>query len=212
MRGWPQCGPVAILPFLRAVGLTHPTRRRPGRLRTVTRRTLGRHTVMAADSSLLADRPLVGDVVDAVAPSGASAFYGPLAAAMERIVGLAATALRAPFAFILLTGEDRRCFSAGPQRPDWTHHDAGALWRSGIVERISGGTVQMRDVMAELSPDQRKAAATLEIGSLLGVPLTSSAGEVIGIFCAADPAPTLWNEDDGGMLRGFAFAAVSPWG
>jgi len=80
---------------------------------------------------------------------------------MERIVGLAATALRAPFAFILLTGEDRRCFSAGPQRPDWTHHDTGALWRSGIVERIAGGTVQMRDVMAELSPEQRKAAATL---------------------------------------------------
>jgi len=130
---------------------------------------------------------------------------------MERIVGLAATALRAPFAFILLTGEDRRCFSAGPQRPDWTHHDTGALWRSGIVERIAGGTVQMRDVMAELSPDQRKAAATLEIGSLLGVPLTSTAGEVIGIFCAADPAPTLWNDDDAEMLRGFASAAVSDW-
>jgi diguanylate cyclase (GGDEF)-like protein len=130
---------------------------------------------------------------------------------MERIVGLAATALRAPFAFILLTGEDRRCFSAGPQRPDWTHHDTGALWRSGIVERIAGGTVQMRDVMAELSPDQRKAAATLEIGSLLGVPLTSSSGEVIGIFCAADPSPTLWNDDDAEMLRGFASAAVSDW-
>jgi diguanylate cyclase (GGDEF)-like protein len=130
---------------------------------------------------------------------------------MERIVGLAATALRAPFAFILLTGEDRRCFSAGPQRPDWTHHDTGALWRSGIVERITGGTVQMRDVMAELSPDQRKAAATLEIGSLLGVPLTSSSGEVIGIFCAADPSPTLWNDDDAEMLRGFASAAVSDW-
>ena len=130
---------------------------------------------------------------------------------MERIVGLAATALRAPFAFILLTGEDRRCFSAGPQRPDWTHHDTGALWRSGIVERIAGGTVQMRDVMAELSSEQRKAAATLEIGSLLGVPLTSSSGEVIGIFCAADPAPTLWNDDDAEMLRGFASAAVSDW-
>ena len=63
---------------------------------------------------------------------------GPLAAAMERIVGLAATALRAPFAFILLTGEDRRCFARGPQLPDWTLHDTGALWRSGIVERIAG--------------------------------------------------------------------------
>jgi diguanylate cyclase (GGDEF)-like protein len=166
---------------------------------------------MAADSSLLAERPLVGDAVDSVVPSGASAFYGPLAAAMERIVGLAATALRAPFAFILLTGDDRRCFAAGPQMPDWASHDAGALWRSGIVERIVNGTVQMRDVLAELSPEQRLAAAKLEIGSLLGVPLTSSSGDVIGIFCAADPSPTLWNEDDAEMLRGFASAAASDW-
>ena len=166
---------------------------------------------MAADSSLLADRPSVGDAVDTVASSGASAFYGPLAAAMERIVGLAATALRAPFAFILLTGDDRRCFAAGPQMPDWTSHDTGALWRSGIVERIVNGTVEMRDVMAELSPEQRATAAVLAIGSLLGVPLTSSSGEVIGIICAADPSPTLWNEDDVEMLRGFASAAVSDW-
>ena len=166
---------------------------------------------MAADSSLLAERPPVGDAVDAVASPGASAFYGPLAAAMERIVGLAATALRAPFAFILLTGDDRRCFAAGPQMPDWASHDTGALWRSGIVERIVRGTVEMRDVMAELSAEQRHAAAALEIGSLLGVPLASSSGEVIGIFCAADPSPTLWNEDDAEMLRGFASAAASDW-
>ena len=159
----------------------------------------------------MADRPSVGDAVDPVASSGASAFYGPLAAAMERIVGLAATALRAPFAFILLTGDDRRCFAAGPQMPDWTSHDTGALWRSGIVERIVNGTVEMRDVMAELSPEQRATAAVLAIGSLLGVPLTSSSGEVIGIICAADPSPTLWNEDDVEMLRGFASAAVSDW-
>jgi diguanylate cyclase (GGDEF)-like protein len=166
---------------------------------------------MAADSSLVAVRPPVGDAVDAVASTGASAFYGPLAAAMERIVGLAATALRAPFAFILLTGDDRRCFAAGPQMPDWTSHDTGALWRSGIVERIVKGTVEMRDVMAELSPEQRAAAAGLAIGSLLGVPLTSSSGDVIGIICAADPSPTLWNEDDVEMLRGFASAAASDW-
>jgi diguanylate cyclase (GGDEF)-like protein len=166
---------------------------------------------MAADSSTLAERPQVDDKVDTVASSGASAFYGPLAAAMERIVGLAATALRAPFAFILLTGDDRRCFAAGPQMPDWTSHDAGALWRSGIVERIQSGTVEMRDVMAELSPEQRTAAASLAIGSLLGVPLTASSGEVIGIICAADPSPTQWNEDDAEMLRGFASAAASDW-
>ncbi|MDB4882298.1 MAG: hypothetical protein JWL95_1064, partial [Gemmatimonadetes bacterium] len=159
----------------------------------------------------MAERPPVGDPLDAVASAGASAFYGPLAAAMERIVGLAAIALRAPFAFILLTGDDRRCFAAGPQMPDWASHDAGALWRSGIVERICSGTVEMRDVLAELTPEQRLAAAGLEIGSLLGVPIRSASGEILGIFCAADPAPTSWNEDDAEMLRGFASAAASDW-
>jgi diguanylate cyclase (GGDEF)-like protein len=164
---------------------------------------------MAANSSLLADRPHVGEPLDAVEPAGMSAFHGPLAAAMERLVGLAATALRAPFAFILLTGDDRRCFAAGPQKPAWPAHDAGAIWRSGIVERICDGTVQMRDVMAELSPEQRAAAASLEIGSLLGVPLRATNGEILGIFCAADPSPTLWNDDDAEMLRGFASTAAS---
>ncbi|HEV7992056.1 MAG TPA: EAL domain-containing protein [Gemmatimonadaceae bacterium] len=143
--------------------------------------------------------------------AGATAFYGPLAAAMERIVGLAAIALRAPFAFILLTGDDRRIFTAGPQMPAWASHDAGALWRSGIVERIYAGTVEMRDVKAQMSPEQRAAAATLDIGSLIGVPIRSSGGEILGIFCAADPSPTQWNEDDAEMLRGFASAAASDW-
>jgi diguanylate cyclase (GGDEF)-like protein len=65
--------------------------------------------------------------------------------------------------------------------------------------------------MAELSPEQRSAAAALAIGSLIGVPLTISSGEIIGIICAADPSPTLWNEDDAEMLRGFASAAASDW-
>src|SRR4051812_9592539 len=148
---------------------------------------------MAADSSLAAEQLAIGDVADAAASAGATAFYGPLAAAMERIVGLAAIALRAPFAFILLTGDDRRIFTAGPQMPDWASHDAGALWRSGIVERIFGGTVEMRDVKAQMSAEQRAAAASLDIGSLIGVPIRSTGGEILGIFCAADPAPTQWN-------------------
>jgi diguanylate cyclase (GGDEF)-like protein len=43
------------------------------------------------------------------------------------------------------------------------------------------------------------------------VPIRSTTGEILGIFCAADPAPTAWNEDDAEMLRGFASAAASDW-
>jgi diguanylate cyclase (GGDEF)-like protein len=139
------------------------------------------------------------------------AVHGPLAAAMERLVGLAASALRAPFALVVLTGEDRRCFGAGPALPHWALHDAGAFWRSGIVEMISTGPVEMRDLTRDLPDEQLKAAAELGIGSLLGVPILSSTGEVLGVFCAADPQPTIWNEDDLEMLQQFASTAAADW-
>jgi diguanylate cyclase (GGDEF)-like protein len=130
---------------------------------------------------------------------------------MERLVGLAASAMRAPFAFIILTGDDRRCFGAGPDLPSWVSHDPGALWRSGLVELITAGPVELRDLTRDLAPVQIAAAAALEIGSLLGVPIRSSRDETLGVFCAADTHPTRWNEDDLEMLQRLAAAAASDW-
>ncbi|HEY2064613.1 MAG TPA: GGDEF domain-containing protein [Gemmatimonadaceae bacterium] len=141
----------------------------------------------------------------------ALAVHGPLAAAMERLVELAASALRTPFAFIILTGDDRRCFGAGPGLPSWATHDAGAFWRSGIVDLISAAPVEMRDLTRDLSADQLAAAAELGIGSLLGVPIRAATGQSIGVFCAADPQPTQWNEDDMDMLERFAGTAASDY-
>ena len=130
----------------------------------------------------------------------ALAVHGPLAAAMERLVALAASALRAPFAFIILTGEDRRCFGAGPELPHWASHDAGAFWRSGIVDLITDGPVEMQDLTRDRPEEQIAAAQELGIGSLLGVPIRTTSGVTVGVFCAADPQPTQWNEDDVEML------------
>jgi diguanylate cyclase (GGDEF)-like protein len=151
---------------------------------------------------------------DPLPNSGAAALlavHGPLAAAMERLVTLAAAALRAPFAVIILTGEDRRCFGAGPSLPDWAMHDAGAFWRSGIVDLISLGPVEMRDMTRDLPDEQIAAAAELKIGSLLGVPITASSGAVLGVFVAADSQPTTWNEDDLEMLQQFASTAAADY-
>ena len=139
------------------------------------------------------------------------AVHGPLAGAMERLVGLSAAALRVPFAFIVLTGKDRRCFSAGPALPDWATHDAGAFWRSGIADVISRGPVEWRDVLRDLPVQLGAAAAELGIRSLLGVPIRSAAGTVIGVFCAADPQPVTWNADDLEMLQQFAATAAADW-
>lgn len=148
-------------------------------------------------------------LIDSAPSSAALAVHGPLAAAMDRLAMLAASALRAPFAFIILTGDDRRCFAAGSTLPDWALHDAGAMWRSGFVELISDASVRMGDLTRDLTPEQLAACKELEIGSIIGVPIRSAAGLVLGVFCAADQQPSPWNEDDLEMLQRFASTAAS---
>ncbi|MEP6733116.1 MAG: GGDEF domain-containing protein [bacterium] len=137
--------------------------------------------------------------------------HGPLAAAMERLVALAASAVRAPFAFIILAGDDRRAFGAGTDLPAWVSHDSGAFWRSGIGERVHAGPVVLRDTGQPAGTPEEFIARELGIRSLLGVPIRGSAGEIIGVFCAADSEPTLWSEDDQSMLEQFASTAASDW-
>ena len=152
-------------------------------------------------------------LIDSSAPgSAALAVHGPLAAAMDRLAMLAASALRAPFAFIILTGDDdRRCFAAGSSLPEWALHDAGALWRSGFVELISDAPVRMGDLTRDLTPDQLAACKELDLGSIIGVPIRSASGSPLGVFCAADQQPSPWNEDDLEMLQRFASTAASDW-
>jgi diguanylate cyclase (GGDEF)-like protein len=159
---------------------------------------------MASDPSALSKA-----LIDSAPASAALAVHGPLAAAMDRLATLAASALRAPFAFIILTGDDRRIFAAGSAVPDWALHDAGAMWRSGFVELISESPVRMGDLTRDLTPEQLAACRELEIGSIIGVPIRSTGAAVLGIFCAADQQPSPWNEDDLEMLQRFASTAAS---
>ena len=159
---------------------------------------------MAADPNVLSQ-----GLIDSAPASAALAVHGPLAAAMDRLALLGASALRAPFAFIILTGDDRRIFAAGSTLPDWALHDAGAMWRSGFVELISDGPVRMGDLTRDLTPEQLAACRELQIGSIIGVPIKSSAGQVLGVFCAADQQPSPWNESDLEMLQRFASTAAS---
>jgi diguanylate cyclase (GGDEF)-like protein len=90
-------------------------------------------------------------------------------------------------------------------------HDSGAFWRSGIGERISEGPVILRDTGDSNGAPEEYAARELGIRSLLGVPIRASTGELIGVFCAADPEPTQWSDDDELMLEQFASTAASDW-
>jgi diguanylate cyclase (GGDEF)-like protein len=137
--------------------------------------------------------------------------HGSLAASMERVAGLAATALRAPVAFIMLVGDDRRCFAAGPRIPAWCAHDPGALRRLGIVDLVAEATapVVIPDLRTGVPPELTESAAQLEIAGFVGAPLRSSTGECLGVFCAADTVVTSWTPEEVDILSGLASIAAS---
>src|SRR5258706_96989 len=98
--------------------------------------------------SMATTTPIAADPVSAepLPPTGADealSVNGPLAAARERFVALTVSALRAPIVIAVLTGDDRRCFGAGPALPPWALHDPGAFWRSGVVDLVTQGPIEM---------------------------------------------------------------------
>jgi diguanylate cyclase (GGDEF)-like protein len=145
------------------------------------------------------------------AESGAFAFQSERGAAMEQIALLAATALRAPLVFIALVGDDgeRACYVAGDDALPWTARDEDAFWSSGLLELLSGGPVELRDLTRNQPVEQLKRFAGLRIGSLLGVPIRSGSDHLYGVIGATYAQPTVWNEDDADMLQQFARMAAS---
>jgi diguanylate cyclase (GGDEF)-like protein len=129
---------------------------------------------------------------------------------MERVAGLAATALRAPVAFIMLVGDDRRCFAAGPNIPNWCRHDPGALRRSGLVERVASSMIPIiiSDVRTDTAAELIQNAPVLEMAGFVGAPLRSSTGQCLGVFCAADSVATSWTPEEVEILAGLAGIAA----
>jgi diguanylate cyclase (GGDEF)-like protein len=133
-------------------------------------------------------------------------------AAMEQLGALAASALRVPLVFIAMPGADdeRACVvESSEDTPGWTPADERALWRSGLVELVSAGPVELRDMTRNYPIEQLRVFVQLRLGSLLGVPIRSASDHVYGVICAAYPKPTAWNEDDLEMLQQCARLAAS---
>lgn len=135
-----------------------------------------------------------------------SVLSGTFAASMERLVRLTATTLSAPAALLALLGEDRRCFTSGSLWREWFAHDAGALIRSGILQRTidHGGTLALRDArVAEDDLVLRAAAAELSLVSIATATIARPDGTVLGLMCALDHEPRDWTERDLSMLAEF---------
>jgi len=136
---------------------------------------------------------------------------GALAAALERVTGLAATVLRVPTAFVALLGSDRRCFAGGPAVPRWLAHDPGTLFRSGLSGRIlmSEQLTALRDARADPSPGVATTARDFGVAGFLGMRLVSADGEATAIFCAVDVEPRDWTAEETRLFREIAISALT---
>ncbi len=133
-------------------------------------------------------------------------------AAVEQLASVAAAALRVPLLFVALPGpiDERACVMAGSDDiPRWSDADEAALWRSGLVELVSAGPLEMRDLTRNHPVTQLRAFAQLRLGSLIGAPVRSVSDHAYGVICAAYPTPTVWNDDDREMLQQFARLVAS---
>jgi diguanylate cyclase (GGDEF)-like protein len=136
---------------------------------------------------------------------------GALAAALERVTGLASTVLRVPTAFVALLGTDRRCFAGGPAIPRWLAHDPGTLFRSGLSGRIlmSEQPTGLRDARGDSSPGVATTARDFGVAGFLGMRLVSADGEATAIFCAVDTEPRDWTDEEIRLFREIAVSALT---
>ena len=136
---------------------------------------------------------------------------GALAAALERVTGLASTVLRVPTAFVALLGSDRRCFAGGPAVPRWLAHDPGTLFRSGLSGRIlmSEQLTALRDARADPSPGVATTARDFGVAGFLGMRLVSADGEATAIFCAVDVEARDWTAEETRLFREIAISALT---
>jgi diguanylate cyclase (GGDEF)-like protein len=136
---------------------------------------------------------------------------GALAAALERVTGLAATVLRVPTTFVALLGSDRRCFAGGPSIPSWLAHDPGTLFRSGLSGRIlmSDEPTAVTDARTDASPGLSSSARDFGVAGFLGMRLISANGEAAAIFCAVDTQPRDWSAEEMRLFREIATSALT---
>ena len=147
-----------------------------------------------------------------IAVSERAALSGTFAASMERLVKVAVKTLPAPAALIALLGDDRRSFWAGSTSREWFAHDAGALVRSGILQRTidSGGTLALRDARNTNGDlGLRAAADELNLVSVATALFTRADGAIAGVVCVLDDVPRDWSESDLALLAEYGQMAAS---
>ncbi|HYT26498.1 MAG TPA: PAS domain-containing protein, partial [Actinomycetota bacterium] len=130
--------------------------------------------------------------------------------AFDRLVRLAARALRAPIALMSLVAEDRQFFKACIGLPEsWASARQTPVSHSLCQHLVATGQpLVIGDVRRDRRAHDNPLVAELGVAAYLGVPLVSSSGHVLGSFCVADRRPRAWTADDKAVLADLAGVAM----
>ncbi|HKQ96829.1 MAG TPA: sigma 54-interacting transcriptional regulator, partial [Candidatus Polarisedimenticolia bacterium] len=131
--------------------------------------------------------------------------------AFDRLTRVAAAVLRVPMAIVSLVDRDRLFFKSqsGLTEPFAT------LRQGPIQQSFCQHAVRTRETLAV--PDSRRDPAFenypdisgLPAIAYAGIPLVTSEGHALGTFCVVDSRPRTWTEEELGILRVLATAAMS---
>ena len=123
--------------------------------------------------------------------------------ALDKLSGLARTLLDAPLCLIGSVGDDDTVF--GHEQPGTCAPVIAEIRRRA---EAGSGPLIVPD-MQECEPLRETAAARPDLRGLAGLPLLTTTGGLIGIFCVADTRPRVWSEVNVRLLTSLAAAAAA---
>src|SRR4051794_8504876 len=129
--------------------------------------------------------------------------------ALDRLAALAARLLGAPSSQVaLLTDVQTIAGGAGPGAGSVgsTQPLADSLC---TVTADLGGPLVVRDARQDARVSQLLPVTSGQVGSYLGVPLTSDSGHTVGALCVFGPGPRTWSDADVTLLSQLAASAVA---
>jgi signal transduction histidine kinase len=131
--------------------------------------------------------------------------------AFDRLTRLASQVLGVPVALVSLVEEDRQFWKSCIGLPEpWISDRETPLSHSFCQHAVaSGEALIINDAREHPLVSENLAIRDLDVIAYAGFPLRTSAGEVLGTFCAIDSQPRVWTEGEIAFVREMAASAMT---
>ncbi|RJK94270.1 SpoIIE family protein phosphatase [Vallicoccus soli] len=129
--------------------------------------------------------------------------------ALDRLSALAARLLGTTAAQVSLVADVQTVAGGSGLAPGAVGSEGPREESLCTVTAVSGAPLVVPDAVADARVRDLPPVTSGRVGSYLGVPLTSSAGDLVGAMCAFDRRPRTWSPADVALLEQLAASAVA---